>query len=113
MQPMNKPRGIRSLGLLWDAFLGREAIRLSRADLQSFYSESYLTQNPDLDAADSPQKSALLSEVCRLGGVDRAPTILEVGCGAGALLSEMKERFQSEHAVGVDYSGAIAGVARS
>jgi SAM-dependent methyltransferase len=102
----------RSLSFVTDAWLGREGRSLEAAQLRSFYARPYLDQHPDMDAADAPYKATLLSNICALGGLTRTGSILEIGCGSGALLAAMKAQLSASIAVGVDYSHAIAALGR-
>jgi SAM-dependent methyltransferase len=93
---------------LVDALLGREGRLFSSQALSSFYQNDYLGRNPALDVQDVPWKAERLHEVCRLAGIERADSLLEVGCGSGVLLEEMGRRLSCPRTVGVDYSHAIA-----
>lgn len=98
--------------LALDALLGREGERLDAAALERFYAEAYLANNPELDVEDVAQKGDFLIEVCRRAGIAAAPSVLEVGCGSGALLERMAGALHADRAVGADYSASIAEVAR-
>jgi SAM-dependent methyltransferase len=102
-----------SISFVANALLGREARALTPAHLRSFYARAYLERNPELDADDAPRKAALITEVCTSSGIDRAETLLEIGCGSGALLHEMSARLHPSRSVGVDYSTAIAAAGRA
>jgi SAM-dependent methyltransferase len=102
-----------SLSFMTDALLGREGRSLTAEQLRSFYAGSYLERNPELDVADAPYKAALMSEACTLGGLSRAASVLEIGCGSGALLKDMKERLGASRAFGIDYSTTIAAAGRA
>jgi SAM-dependent methyltransferase len=102
-----------SLSFVVNALLGREGRAVTPEHLRSFYASSYLERNPQLDADDAPYKAALLTEVCALAGVREATSLLEVGCGSGALLGDMKGRLGASRSVGVDYSDTIAIVGRA
>jgi ubiquinone/menaquinone biosynthesis C-methylase UbiE len=94
-----------------EALLGLEGRQVTRAELARFYTEQYLRNNPTLDATDALQKAERLLEVCRRGGVEKARSVLEVGCGSGVLLEEMARCLGASRIVGVDYSPSIAKVA--
>jgi SAM-dependent methyltransferase len=102
-----------SISFVANALLGREARALTPAHLRSFYERAYLERNPALDADDAPRKAALLAEVCAGRGIDSAETLLEIGCGSGALLHEMTGRLRASRSFGVDYSDAIAATGRA
>ena len=97
-----------SFSFVADALLGSEGRSLRSEQLQAFYAQAYLERNPDLDATDAPYKAGLINEVCRSGGLTHADSLLEIGCGSGALLQQMKSHLQASHLVGVDYSAAIS-----
>ncbi len=102
-----------SISFVANALLGREARALTPAHLRSFYARAYLDRNPELDADDAPRKAALIAEVCTGSGIDHAETLLEIGCGSGALLHEMSAHLRPSRSFGVDYSDAIAAAGRA
>jgi SAM-dependent methyltransferase len=63
--------------------------------LDAYETGAYLELNPDWHEADAPFKAKALASVARFSGL--APsTVLDVGCGTGRVLSELKRELDSE-----------------
>jgi SAM-dependent methyltransferase len=71
-------------------------------DPQSFYvNGSFEEKNPTWDAEDSEWKTNLVIQTLRANGV--VPTsILEVGCGAGAIIASLRHHFPKAYLAGSD-----------
>jgi SAM-dependent methyltransferase len=88
------------------------------AELVRFYDEAYAQQNPALAALyarwralGAVGKADHVLELCARAGVDPAST-LEVGCGDGALLSELHRRNFGGRLSGVEITQAAVDIAR-
>jgi SAM-dependent methyltransferase len=87
-------------------------------DLQRFYEESYRSASREGDrfarwrALGAVGKADHVVDLCaRLGLVPQ--TVLEVGCGDGALLAELSKRSFAPRLAGVEISTEAAGAARA
>ena len=60
-----------------------------------YQSGAYAVANPDWHEADAPHKAAVLADVVRTVGLAPA-TVADVGCGVGAVLSELATRLSAE-----------------
>jgi SAM-dependent methyltransferase len=87
------------------------------ARLAGFYEDAYRQSDPDLAATYSrwrslgaAGKAAHVIELCARAGVKPAST-LDVGCGDGALLSELRRRCFGGRLAGVEISAAAVALA--
>lgn len=63
----------------------------------------YLSHNPTWDSEDAPWKAGLIREVLMAHGL-RPRSIADIGCGAGAVLREMRLAFPEARLAGFDVS---------
>ncbi len=96
---------------LYDTLRGREGARLSGPLLREFYETKYICLNPTLDVEYAAGKAAALLTACQQAGIPQVRTLLEVGCGAGAVLANMRSGLKARRYVGVDYGLPQARVA--
>lgn len=82
----------------------------SGADMYS--SGEYLSHNPTWDAEQSGWKASQIAELCGEHGV-RPSTCIEVGCGAGRILAELRMRWTGCTFRGFDPSPVAIGLAAS
>jgi SAM-dependent methyltransferase len=68
-----------------------------------YLSGDYLSHNPTWDSEDAPWKAGLIREVLAAHGL-RPHSIADVGCGAGAVLREMRRTFPEARLAGFDVS---------
>jgi SAM-dependent methyltransferase len=89
------------------AALPAEAVRPAPPD----YAHGYLALHPTLHAEDAPRK---VREILSVLPPDAPPrTLLDYGCGAGAVLTGLVRALDAERGVGVDVSPAAVKLARS
>lgn len=69
--------------------------------LERYLNGDYAEKNPDWDSADAPWKAGKVAEILRSHGVHPA-TIVEVGCGSGAVLSSLRSFFPNAQMEGYD-----------
>lgn len=72
----------------------------------------YLRRNPEWHAADSPWKAARVAEILRDNGVTPG-TVVDVGCGAGAVLAELHRLLPGAQFDGYDVSPQAIELARA
>jgi SAM-dependent methyltransferase len=72
------------------------------SDTRSRYcGHGYLSENPTWDAEDSPWKAALVAEILAGNGV--VPnSMIDIGCGAGGVLAELRRAFPTAQLAGFD-----------
>jgi len=88
------------------------------SDLRAFYEAGYSTPDP-VEAArlgrwralGARSKAAHVAALCRRAGV-RPRTLVEIGCGDGAVLAELAELGVAERYDGFELSGPAAEIAR-
>jgi SAM-dependent methyltransferase len=69
---------------------------------------AYAERNPDWDSGDSPWKAARIAELLARHGI--APdSIVEIGCGAGGVLANLRERFPAADMAGFDIAPSLPG----
>lgn len=69
--------------------------------LSRYTSGAYAALNPDWDSADSPWKA---DQVCRILDRNRISpgSVVEIGCGAGAILTHLRNKYPSAAMTGYD-----------
>lgn len=86
--------------------------------LADFYEDSYSSAPEEAErysrwrALGAIGKADHVLELCRRAGL-RPRSVLDVGCGDGALLTELRRRAFGERLVGVEIAGAAVALARS
>jgi len=68
---------------------------------------TYLRDNPELHQSDSPWKARHIIDILETNHIEPA-SICDVGCGAGAVLSQMHTRFSDARLVGYDISAQLS-----
>jgi SAM-dependent methyltransferase len=71
---------------------------------QKYESGDYARDNPEWDTADSPWKAAQVASILERNQI-RPGSVVEVGCGAGRVLSELEARFPTTEFKGFDIAG--------
>lgn len=66
-----------------------------------YLGSDYVERNPTWDVEDSPWKAARVHEVLATHGV-RPASIVDVGCGAGLVLTELQRSYPAAHLSGFD-----------
>lgn len=68
---------------------------------EKYCSGEYARDNPDWDITDSPWKANKITEILSFNKLE-FNSVVEVGCGAGAVLSELEQRFPDAQFKGYD-----------
>lgn len=68
----------------------------------------YLKKNPDWHASDSPWKVAQINRMITKNALPFS-SIVEVGCGAGRIISDLAKLYPSKEMVGYDISPDVSG----
>ena len=69
--------------------------------LSRYTSGEYATRNPDWDRADSPWKAGQVSQILDRNRISPC-SIVEIGCGAGGILSHLRQRYPHAELTGYD-----------
>lgn len=78
-----------------------------RMPFEKYGSGDYKRDNPDWDMADSPWKAGLVLNTLQLNGI-QPKSVVEVGCGAGAVLAELERDFPNTTFKGYDIAADAA-----
>ena len=71
--------------------------------LARYLNGDYAEKNPDWDSADAPWKACKVSQILRDNGC-RPASLVEIGCGSGAVLASLRATFPDTAMAGFDIS---------
>lgn len=74
---------------------------------QRYHDGSYLRENPTWDREDSPWKAAMVVQAFYSGNLSPA-SVCEIGCGAGDVLAELRDKYPDAELCGYDISPQAA-----
>lgn len=69
--------------------------------LERYLNGDYAEKNPDWDSADAPWKAEKIAQILKAHQIT-ASSIVEVGCGSGAVLASLQERYPAARMEGYD-----------
>lgn len=75
--------------------------------LERYTTDDYFKENPDWDISDSPWKADMVKRIIERNHLE-PKSFLEVGCGAGAVLSELSKSYPESNFIGYDIAPAAA-----
>ena len=78
---------------------------------ERYNNQDYLTANPDWGASHAPWKARIVGELVERRGLD-VDSIAEVGCGSGAVLEQLQQRWPGKSFTGYDLSSVAHEIAR-
>lgn len=69
--------------------------------LERYFNGDYAQKNPDWDSADAPWKAALVAKLLKEHGC-QTTSLVEIGCGSGAVLAALRPMFPDSSLAGFD-----------
>ena len=75
--------------------------------IERYISGNYLKDNPDWDVSDSPWKAGMVFKMIEKNRL-KPENFMEVGCGAGAVISELSKIYPASSFIGYDIAPSAA-----